>query len=99
MPRLRFSTRSRTDLLEIWEHIAAESPRNAEAVYTRLCARCEQLMSEPLAGYRRDDVQRGLRCLNSDGYVIFYRVAKDHVRISRIIHHSRHFPEIDFETP
>lgn len=97
MPRLRFSARSRVDLAEIWERIADESPQNADAVHERLFERCEQLITQPLAGHRRDEVKPGLRCLNSDGYAIFYRVAKNDVGISRIIHHSRHLPDIDFE--
>lgn len=97
MPWLRFSARSRTDLEEIWERIAAGGPRAADAVHERLFRKCELLLTQPLAGHRRDDVKRGLRSLSSDGYVIFYRCVADEVRVCRVLHHSRHFPALSFE--
>lgn len=97
MPWLRFSASSRADLAEIWERIAADSPRTANAVHERLHLKCAQLMTQPLAGHRRDDVKRGLRSLSSDGYVIFYRYVADEVRVSRVVHHSRHLPALSFD--
>ena len=89
MLKLLFSARSRQDLIEIWDYIAADSVRQAEAVHERIYQCCEKLIDQPRIGHRRDDVKRGLRCLNTDGYVIFYRISPHHVGISRIVHHSR----------
>ena len=97
MPRLQFSARSRTDLAEIWDRIAVGSPRNADAVHERLYARCAQLIDQPKIGHPRDEVRPGLRCINSDGYVIFYRLTGGIVRISRIAHHSRHAGRLTFD--
>ena len=36
MPWLRFSARSRGDLAEIWERIAVDNSRTADAVHERL---------------------------------------------------------------
>jgi len=99
MPRLRYSERSRDDLVAIWHFIATDSPRNAGAVLQRLHARCERLRHHPLIGHRRDDLLRGLRCLNSDGYMVFYRHTSRLVLIDRIIHHSRHLPAAFPDSP
>ena len=95
MPRLLFSDLSRQDLAQIWDYIATDSTRNADAVHERIYQRCEQLIDQPLSGHRRNEVSPGLRCLNTDGYAIFYRAKPTHVGISRIIHQSRNLPSID----
>lgn len=99
MPRLQFSDRSRADLAEIWDRIAADSSRQADAVHERIYERCLQLIDQPKMGHRRDEVKRGLRCVNSDGYSIFYRIAGTTVRISRIVHHARNLGHISFKEP
>ena len=97
MARLRFSACSRSDLEGIWERIAADSVRNADAVHERLYGRCLLLRSHPRCGHRRDEVKLGLRSLSSDGYAIFHRCVGMTVHISRIIHHSRDLTAIDFD--
>jgi toxin ParE1/3/4 len=97
MPKLLFSARSRQDLAEIWDYIASDSVRQADAVHERIFQRCEKLIDQPQFGHRRDDVKSGLRCLNTDGYAIFYRIAPHHVGISRIVHHSRKLSALTFD--
>lgn len=97
MLELRYSKRSRADLEAIWDFIAPSSPQNAEAVLDQLYLKCEQLRSQPGMGHRRDDLRRGVRCVNSDGFMVFYRCTAVLVRIDRVIHHTRHLPDIDFE--
>jgi plasmid stabilization system protein ParE len=99
MPRLRFSARSRADLDEIWDRIAADSPRNAEAVHDRLLGKFEQLLAHPLSGHRRSDAKRGLRAVSSDGYQVFYRYRAGTIGISRIVHHSRDLSVLEFPEP
>jgi toxin ParE1/3/4 len=97
MPRLQFSARSRADLAEIWDRIADDSHRHADAVHERLYERCLQLIDQPRIGHRRYEVKLELRCINSDGYSIFYRITGANVRISRIVHHSCHLGRISFD--
>lgn len=97
MPRLRFSERSRADLENIHDWIALDSPRNAELVHERLCQKFEQLLQQPRSGHRRDELKYGLRCVNSDGFGIFYHYRRGVVGISRIIHHSRNLTANDFD--
>jgi len=99
MPRLLFSARCRTDLVEIWARIAADSLANAEAVHERIHARCEKLIDQPKFGHPRNDVKRGLRCLNTDGYIIFYRITVHAIQVSRIVHHSRRLDRLTFDEP
>lgn len=97
MARLRFSAHSRADLEEIWERIAADSVRTADAVHERLYGKCLLLRGNPRCGHRREDVKPGLRSLSSDGYAIFHRCVGNTVKISRIIHHSRDLAAIEFD--
>ncbi len=99
MLRLHYSQRSRADLDEIWDYVADESPRNAEAVLDRIHTKIELLRMHPRAGHRRDDINRGSRCVNSDGYMIFYRVAGAILSVDRIVHHSRHLGRLKFDAP
>lgn len=99
MPRLQFSARSRADLAEIWDRIADDSHRQAEAVHERIFERCLELIDQPRIGHRRDEVNPGLRCINTDGYSIFYRLTGATVRISRIVHHTRQLGRISFDEP
>jgi plasmid stabilization system protein ParE len=97
MARLRYSRRSRADLEQISDVIGADSPQNALDVLNRIFEKIEPLRSQPLIGHRRNDVSPGLRCLNSDGFVIYHRIRAGTVWISRIVHHSRELSPDDFE--
>lgn len=96
MPRLSYSQRSQADLAEIWDYIAEDSPRHADAVLLRLYNRIEQLRTQPLSGHRRPDLRPHIRCLTSDGYIVIYRATKTDVRIDRIVHHSRNLSRLEF---
>lgn len=97
MLRLHYSHRSRADLDEIWARISDDSLRNAESVLERIHAKIDLLRSHPRAGHPREDVRAGSRCVNSDGYMIFHRIAGDTLKVDRIIHHSRHLGRIVFD--
>lgn len=99
MPRLRYSERSRADLDAIWEFIASECSRNATTVLGRLHAKIDQLRTQPLIGHQHRDLQRGVRCLNRDGYLILHRYAAGVVLIDRIVHHSRDLPTLPLGNP
>lgn len=95
MPRLSYSQRSQIDLTEIWDYIAEDSPRNADAVLQRLYDRIEQLVTQPLSGHRRSDLRPHIRCITSDGYIVIYRATKVAVCIDRIVHHSRNLTRLN----
>ena len=97
MATLRYSELSRADLAAAWDFIAIDSPRIATLVLDRIYKKIERLRSQPLAGHRRDDIRRGARCLNCDGYLIIHRYSAGIVRIERIVHHSRHQSNIPFD--
>ena len=97
MLRLRYAQRSRADLVDIWDYISDDSPRNAEAVPDRIHSKAEMLRTQPMMGRRREDLPRGSRCVKSDGYMIFCRNCTDLTRVDRIVHHSRQLERISFE--
>jgi hypothetical protein len=61
----------------------------------RLHDKIESLRAQPLFGHRHRFLPAQVRCLNCDGYLILYRYSANVVRIDRIIHHSRHLPDLD----
>lgn len=96
---LVYSRLSQADLEEIWDYIAFDSERQAEAVLDRMHAKIELLRTQPRMGHRRDDIRRGSRCVKSDSYLIFYRFDETVVRIDRIVHHSRHLARLSLYLP
>lgn len=57
-----FSPEAETQIVALYEYIAANaSPSIAETYTSALVERCERLGATPLAGVARDDIRRGLR--------------------------------------
>ena len=88
--RRLFRTRqARHDLIDIWDHIAADNPEAADAVLDRIDKGCLGLLDHPHLGPARNDIRPGLRYLIVGDYVILYRVLDDGVEIVRIVHGRR----------
>lgn len=51
------------------------------------------LCNNPAKGRKRDEIRKGLRSINKDSHVIFYRVMKTKIHIVRILHHTRDLPQ------
>lgn len=47
------------------------------------------LSANPKLGRERNEIRKGLRSLNKESHVVFYRILKDHIRVVRILHTSR----------
>lgn len=87
--RLVFRPAALADLVEIHDHIAADSPARARKFIALLRDRCGPLRQFPEMGRLRDDLRPGLRSLPVDRYVVIYRVLGDVVEIVTIVHGSR----------
>ncbi len=74
---LRWTTRAREDLLEIYLAIAIENKRAAQSVISTLEARAASLSEHPRLGPRRDDIRLGMRMLVERPYLVFYRLMPD----------------------
>ena len=57
----------------------------------------DYLSLHPTLGRDRPEIRTGLRSLNKEYHIIFYRILVDRIRIVRILHGSRdlprHFPD------
>lgn len=83
--RLNYSVLARRDLSAIWAYIAAEDPRAADQMLTRLDDACHDLLGLPERG--RVGKASGTRELVVvKPYIIVYVVARDGVEIIRIFH-------------
>jgi len=95
MPPIFVSERADNDLLEIWQHVALDSPAAADRLLDRIESRWQQLAENPGSGMARNDIAPGLRHLVTGPYLIFYRMASGRIEIVRILHGSRKIGEAD----
>jgi addiction module RelE/StbE family toxin len=81
------------DRAEIFEYIEADNPAAAEAVDERIESAAERLVDFPKSG--RPGRVAGTRELIAGGtsYILPYRIERDEVRILRVIHAARLWPE------
>lgn len=92
MPRVEFSPRSSLDLEEIGDYIARDNSQRAESFLEELKAHCFRIAESPAAYPSRDDIGIGLKMAVHGRYLIFFRITRAGIRISRIIHGARRVP-------
>jgi toxin ParE1/3/4 len=90
--RLKWSPRAELDRNEIFDHIEADSPRNAAEVDERIEIQVEELMRMP--GMGRPGRVKGTRELVLRGlpHIAVYAIRDDTVLILRILHGARRWP-------
>lgn len=87
---VRWSPQALDDLDEIAEFIARDSVVQARLVVAQLCELSDSLAELPERGRRVPDLERPkLRELFLYSYRMLYRVEKDEVVISAVVHGSR----------
>ncbi len=82
------------DLSEIYEYIAADNLKAAEAILARIEENLELLAREPQFGRIPVDeelVRMGYRYLIVANYLVFYTFEEQTVLVHRIIHGARDF--------
>ena len=89
MNRLEFSPLAQADLEAIGDYIAQDSPANAAQIIEKLRLQCDRLSRTPLAYVARPELGIGLRSCAYGRYVIFFRPARNAVRIERVLHSAR----------
>ena len=97
--RVSFSPEARGDLLDLFDHIAADAgARRAFAYTARIEQACLGLAEFPHRGAPRDDIRAGLRVLALWRRVrIAYTVSTGEVTIVRILYGGRQRPLDDEE--
>lgn len=86
--------RAEGDLIEIWLYIAADSPKAADALIDKIDAACLRLAHNPAVGAARTDLAPGFRYGVVGNYLILYRETVGGIEIVRVVHGSRHLPDL-----
>ena len=76
------------DLNEIWDYVAEDNQKAADALIDLLVQKCRELVRLEGVGHRREDLLPGLLSQPCRKYVIFFR-RKEEVEIVRILHGAR----------
>ena len=90
---LRWTEKALTDVLAIYDYIAAQGPGYADVVSERVLSRPEQLIDHPHSGsvvpeYGREDIRE----LFVHSFRIIYRIVGSEARILTVVHGSRLLP-------
>jgi len=89
VPGYRLTRSADRDVVAIWKHIAADNLRAADAFYEMLQGKFSALAAAPLIGVAAIDIARDLRKFPAGQYLIYYRVSRGMVIVTRILHGKR----------
>jgi toxin ParE1/3/4 len=89
---LRWSRRSARDLLEIEAFIARDSQAAADDVIGEIISKALLLEANPLLGKRRTPADYRELVLTRFPFTIIYRLRRNSVIVSRVLHQRRRFP-------
>ena len=98
--KLRWTEKASTDVLGIYDYIAAQAPGYAEVVCDRIFSRPQQLIDHPHSGaivpeYGREDIRE----LFVHSFRIIYRIVGSEARILTVVHGSRLLPSGTLDEP
>lgn len=82
------STEVTRDVNEIWDYVAEDNQKAADALIDLLVHKCRDLVRLEGVGHRREALLPGLLSLPCRKYVIFFR-KKEEVEIVRILRGAR----------
>jgi toxin ParE1/3/4 len=82
----RKSPQTEIDLTSIYNFIADDRLKAADAWLERIEATFDMLAETPLAGRARDDLAPSLRSFPVGRYIIFYTPVSDGVEVVRVMH-------------
>lgn len=94
MARIIRTRQARSDVLDIWEYIAADNTAAADKLLLRLDEVVRLLAEQPELGSRQDKYRVGLRCMPVGNYLIFYDQVPDAIRVLRILHGARRWEDL-----
>lgn len=84
--RVRKSPRAEIDLTSIWDFIAEDNVKAADALLVRIEAAFDMLVENPLAGRAREDLALTLRSFPMGSYIIFYIPVSNGIEVVRVLH-------------
>ena len=81
-------------LVNIYEHIALNSPTYANRMVDRITHRSEQIADQPISGRKVPEYQsEDIRELIEKPYRIIYRIKADQIDVLAVIHSASLLPE------
>jgi toxin ParE1/3/4 len=89
MPIIVIRPLARSDLAEIWDYIADDNERRADAFVDLIDQKFQELARHPHMGRSRDELEVSFRSFPVGRYLIFYRVIPGGIEIIRVLHGSR----------
>ncbi len=89
MRNIYITDEAKNDLDEIWYHIALDSLNYADRQIYSITNKFKMIVDFPEIGPARDDLKIGLRCYVVDQYTIYYRIFKEYIEITRVLHQAR----------
>ena len=89
--KVEFSPRAVSDLTDIGDYIAKDSPANADDFINALLDYCLDIKHAPEGYTARPELGANIRSLPFKAYMIFYTPSDTHIRIERILHGSRDY--------
>jgi toxin ParE1/3/4 len=89
VPGYRLTKSAGRDVVAIWKHIGADNIRAADALYEMLHGKFSALAASPLIGVAATNMVRGLRKFPVGNYLIYYRVTRGTIIVTRILHGKR----------
>jgi toxin ParE1/3/4 len=88
---------ARTDLLDAWHYIAADSSlERADAYLRRVAHTLDRLAEQPYMGRARPELAPGLRSFPALSHVAFYYPAEDGIIVARVLHGRRDVEQVSF---
>jgi toxin ParE1/3/4 len=96
MGRLQLDQEARADLRQLTKYIAVEQmrPDAARKLAAKIRRECDRYARNPLMGESREDLFPSLRQFTVRPYVVFYLPIDKGIRVARIIHGARDFPNL-----
>ena len=95
MTTYHVTRQAESDLVSIWEYIAADNPVAADRLIDRIEEKLQMLSRQPLIGEGRNELAPNLRNFPVGNYVIYYRPLESEavtVEIVRVLHGARDIP-------
>jgi toxin ParE1/3/4 len=94
MIRLLISPRAATDLEEIADYVALDSPKAAAGLIARFEKIAQLLSEQPGIGTKRSDLAKDLRGFALGNYLILYRDIGEGIEIIRFVHGARQLRDL-----
>jgi len=94
--RIIRTPQAREDILNIWEYVANDSVRSADALVERFESVFQSLSMSPDIGIARSDLLDGLRSFPEGRFLIFYRRVGDNLDIVRVVAAARRITPVLF---